>query len=109
MQEVPQCLKDVRDLRLKICKQWKKGAGFVSTMPVSCHFAAVTEEFMKVARDTSLGGAQVDSNAYKLALCVWVAAVLTALLHVRGKDSFIMVQLLCTWTPGIRDMAGCGY
>lgn len=84
MQAIPECLVDVTRLRLAILRVWTNGRAQLCHKPIDCHAAAVTVEFFKVAKTTGLGGATEHSDSHAVAVTVWLASVLTTLLHVRG-------------------------
>lgn len=48
------------------------------------HFATVTKHFREALACIVDGGVTKDTVAYTMAQCVWYAAVLTAMLHVKG-------------------------
>lgn len=103
------CLKEVSQLRLAILRMWTKDNSRQCNKPIDCHFAAVTAVFLKVGKCTSLGGAAEDSNAYRLATCVWAAGIMTAFMHVRGmqSDDLCMHVMVCTtllWKRCIPDL-----
>lgn len=53
------------------------------------HFAAVTECFMEVVYNHAVGGTRKGTQAGNMAICAWMAAVFTAMVHVEGDSPLV--------------------
>ena len=85
LQEMPVFLKEEVWLRTQLVRAW----GELLTKPGqqgtrSAYFAVVTQCYMHVARDQASGGVKETDATFPVAVCAWMAAVLTAMLHVPG-------------------------
>lgn len=82
-------------LRLQLVRAWEASLGVQGAGRArSHHFGVVTECFLRIAEDTSLGGADVGGAGYEARITVWMSAVLYAILHVPGMQYLPQLHLL---------------
>lgn len=73
-------------MRLSLVRAWQqKIVDHLAAKARSHHFGVATECFLGIAEDASLGGAEAGTVEHDAAVTIWMAAVLTAMLHVPGE------------------------
>lgn len=82
-------MEDLFWLRLQVVRAWCDGEARQKAPGANrnSRFATVTSAFLEVIKTGGRGGAPPSNNAAALGTAAWHAAVLTSLLHVRGKSS----------------------